>query len=100
MKFNVDFIKKSLGLFLMKNYIKNTKTIIKQKVYAYQQRIESINYAAVITRSDVAYAAFKLSEFLINSSKKHLYAADRIFFYLIVIKFFSIKFNAKISDSL
>ena len=99
MKFNVDFIKKSLGSSLMENYIKNTKTIIKQKIYAYQQRIESINYATVITRSDVAYAVFKLSEFLINSSKKHLHAADRIFFYLIAIKFFLIRFNAKISDS-
>ena len=99
MKFNVDFIKKSFDSFLMKNYIKNTKTIIKQKVYAYQQRIESINYATVIIRSDVIYTVFKLSEFLINSSKKHFHAADRIFFYLIIIKFFSIKFNVKIFDS-
>ena len=99
MKFNVDFIKKSFDSFLMKNYIKNTKTIIKQKIYAYQQRIKSINYATIIIRSDIIYAAFKLSEFLINSLKKHLHAADRIFFYLIIIKFFSIKFNVKIFDS-
>ena len=99
MKFNVDFIKKSFDSSLMKNYIKNTKTIIKQKIYAYQQRVESINYATVITRFDVIYAVFKLSEFLINSSKKHFHATDRIFFYLIIIKFFSIRFNAKISDS-
>ena len=99
MKFNVDFIKKSFDSFLMKNYIKNTKTIIKQKIYAYQQRIESINYAIIITRFNVIYVVFKLSEFLINSSKKHFYAADQILFYLIIIKFFSIKFNAKISDS-
>ena len=99
MKFNVDFIKKSLGSSLMENYIKNTKTIIKQKIYAYQQRIESINYATIIIRFDVIYAVSKLSEFLINSSKKHLHAADRILFYLIIIKFFSIKFNVKIFDS-
>ena len=99
MKFNVDFIKKSFDSFLMKNYIKNTKTIIKQKVYAYQQRVKSINYATIIIQSDMIYAAFKLSKFLTNSSKKHFHAADRIFFYLIIIKFFSIRFNAKNFDS-
>ena len=99
MKFNVDFIKKSSDSYLMKDYIKNTKTIIKQKIYAYQQRVKSINYATVIIRSDVIYIVFKLSEFLINSSKKHFHAADRVFFYLITIKFFSIRFNARISDS-
>ena len=48
MKFNVNFIKKLFDSFLMKNYIKNTKTIIKQKIHAYQQRIKSINYATVV----------------------------------------------------
>ena len=99
MKFNVDFIKKLFDSFLMKNYIKNTKTIIKQKVYTYQQRIKSINYATIIIRFNVIYAVFKLLKFLINSSKKHFHVADRIFFYLIIIKFFSIKFNVKIFDS-
>ena len=83
----------------MKNYIKNTKTIIKQKVYAYQQRIKSINYATVIIRSDVIYAVFKLSEFIINLSKKTSSCSWLNFFYLIIIKFFSIKFNVKIFDS-
>ena len=99
MKFKIDLIKKSFNSFLMKNYIKNAETIIKQKIYAYQQRVKFINYAAIIICFDVTYVVFKLSEFLINSSKKHFDASNRIFFYLTAIKFFSIRFNAKVSDS-
>ena len=98
-KFKIDLTKKSFDSFLMKDYIKNVETIIKQKIYAYQQRVKFINYTAVITQFDVIYAVFKLSEFLTNPSKKHFDASDRVFFYLIAIKFFSIRFDAKISDS-
>jgi hypothetical protein len=35
-----------------------------QEIYAYQQRVSSLNFAAVITRPDIACAAFKLLEFV------------------------------------
>ena len=67
-KFNIDVSKKAPGAPLGDDHVKNTGTATKQEIFAYQQRVRSINYAAVITRPDVAYAVFKLSEFLTNPS--------------------------------
>ena len=79
----------------MKNCFKNASTVIKQKVFAYQQRIEFINYTAIIICLDVTYVAFKLSKFLINLFAKYFYAANRVLLYLAHIKNLSIKFNAR-----
>lgn len=68
-----------------------------QEIYAYQQRIGSINFAAVITRPDVAHAASKLSEFLTNPSKIHLECANRVLLYLAHTRDMSINFNAQAS---
>lgn len=97
-KFNVDFSKKPPDSFLMKDYIKNAETVIKQKIFAYQQRVESINYATIIIRPNVIYAVSKLSEFLINSSRKHFDASDRVFSYLVHIKNLLIRFDARVFD--
>jgi hypothetical protein len=35
-----------------------------QLIYAYQQRIESLNFAAMISRSDIAFVTIKLTQFL------------------------------------
>ena len=64
-----------------------------QEIHAYQQRVGSINFAAVISRSDIAHAASKLSEFLTNSSKSHLKLADRTIQYLGHTKRLAIQFN-------
>lgn len=68
-----------------------------QEIYAYQQRIGLINFAAVITRPDVAHAASKLSEFLTNPSKIHLECANRVLLYLAHTRDMSINFNAQAS---
>jgi hypothetical protein len=65
-----------------------------QKIHAYQQKIEFINFVAVIIRSDVAQVASKLSKFLINSSKFHMKSTNRILKYLSHIKKLIIEFNA------
>jgi hypothetical protein len=54
----------------------------KQTIYSYQQLIGSLNYAAVITRADVARAASKLAEFLQNPAPQHIKAAHRAIEYL------------------
>ena len=74
--------------------IKNSNQATAQQILEYQQRIESINFAAVIPRLDIAFAAFKLSEFLINSSFQHIDVVDRVFKYLTHIKDYEIVFNA------
>ena len=56
--------------------------------------VGSINFAAVITRPDVAFAASKLSEFLTNPSKCHSEAAIRTLKYLGHSKTLTIWFNS------
>ena len=79
--------------------IKNEKTVAKQKKRAYQQRIEFINFATIITRSNVIFAASKLSEFLINSLTYHMKQVDRIFKYLTHTKNYIIVFNDQTNNS-
>lgn len=98
MKFNIDINKKAPGFPLTEDHVKNTKTVIKQEILFYQQRVELINYAIVITRSDVVYAVFKLSKFLTNPSSMHFQAVDRIIFYLMHIKHLDIRFDAQMID--
>lgn len=74
----------------MKNYIKNASTVIKQKIFAYQQRIKFINYTVTIIQLDVIYVIFKLSKFLINSFVKHLYAVNKGFYILFILKMFQL----------
>ena len=98
-KFNVNIADKYSESSLSEKLEKSIETITKQNIYAYQQMIESINYVAVITRSDVAFAASKLSKFLINSEKEHLQTAMNVLTYLIHIKNRCIVFETNDSDS-
>jgi hypothetical protein len=53
-----------------------------QEIYAYQRKVGSLLYAAIITRPDVANAAGKLSQYLTNPSPQHHGAVDRAISYL------------------
>lgn len=97
-KFNIDLSNKALGSPLGEDHVKNPGTASKQEIFAYQQRVGSINYAAVITRPDIAYAASKLSKFLTYPSKKHMEAANRVLLYLAHTKDLAIKFDARVPD--
>jgi hypothetical protein len=108
-KFNINLDGKALGsplfsatTFSTNQGFENQIDLVKyqgiatpQQIQAYQQRVESINFAAVITRSDVAQAAFKLSKFLINPSKFHMKSANRTLKYLGHTKKLAIEFNTK-----
>ena len=79
--------------------MKNKKTTTLQQIHAYQQRIEFINFAAIITRSDVFFATSKFSEFLINSSTYHMKQADKMLKYLAHTKNYVIVFNGQTNNS-
>ena len=79
--------------------IKNTDQVTSQQIHAYQQKIDSINYAATITRSNVVLTVFKLSEFLTNSFKFHHVETDRVLIYLSYSKDLDIVFDVKIDNS-
>ena len=79
--------------------VKNSNQAIIQQILKYQQHIKFINFAVVIIKSNIAFAIFKLSEFLINSSLQHIDAVDKMFKYLIHIKDYEIIFNAQTINS-
>jgi hypothetical protein len=71
-----------------------------QLIYAYQQRIESFNFAAVTSRFDIAFAIVKWTKFLQISHSNHLSTADRIISYLYKIKNLAIEYSDKRSTNI
>jgi hypothetical protein len=69
-----------------------------QKVYAFQSRIESLNFAAVIFKLDIVFATAKLAQFLKNSNSNHVMIANRVIAYLNDIKNFVIEFSEKFAE--
>ena len=94
-KFNIDMIKKTFESSIV-NYIfmiKNENITISQKIYAYQQRVDFINFAIVIIRSNVIVAVFKLTKYFTNFSKYHIKQTNRTLKYLTHIKNYVIVYN-------
>ncbi|TGJ88306.1 hypothetical protein E0Z10_g433 [Xylaria hypoxylon] len=59
----------------------------------YQQKVESILFAAVSTRPYIAFATSKLARFLSNLSQQHQDAADRVLWYLYSTKHRALRFG-------
>jgi hypothetical protein len=68
-------------------------TATAQQTYAYQQRVGSVNFAAVISRPDISKSISTLSRFLQNPSETHLAAADQTLEYLVGTKYWAIEFD-------
>ena len=92
-KFSIDLTTKVSNPLPVSQLNKYEGRATPQEIHAYQQRVGSINFAAVISRPDIAHAASKLSEFLTNPSKFHLECADRTIQYLGQSKTLAIRFN-------
>jgi hypothetical protein len=60
---------------------------------AYQQRIGSLIYPAIITRPDIAFAVSVLSQFNQNPSPQHLAEADRVIAYLYHSRYLAIEYS-------
>ena len=73
-------------------------TATAQQIYAYQQRVGSLNFSVVFTHPDTLKAVSKLSQFLQNPSPEHLAAADRTLEYLVGTKYLAIEFNGNQKD--
>ncbi len=69
-----------------------------QRVYVFQQRVRSLNFAAVIFRSDIVFATAKLAQFLKNSNSNHLAIANRMIAYLNDIRNLIIEFSENFSE--
>jgi hypothetical protein len=62
------------------------------------QRMRSLNFAAVIFRSDIVFATAKLAQILKNSNSNHLAIANRMIAYLNDIKNLIIEFSRNFSE--
>ena len=71
-----------------------------QMIYAYQQRIGSLNFAAVISRLDIAFAVSRLSQFLQKPSKENIAMADRVISYLHSTKNLAIEYSGHQTSSI
>ena len=97
-KFNISTATKFPGAPLpIGELTKSTGQATPQEIYAYQQRVGSINFSAVITRADTADAASKLSQYLTNPSKHHLECANQVLRYLIHTKDLAIEFDGRVT---
>ncbi len=71
-----------------------------KRVHVYRQKVRSICYSVIITRSNIIKAAFKLTRHFINFDSKHLKAANHCIKYLHVIKFLIIRYSNSKSEEL
>jgi hypothetical protein len=62
--------------------IKNSGEATKQEIKAFQERVGSVLYTAIMLRPDVAFSISKLSHFLTNPSDQHIKAVERVIMYL------------------
>jgi hypothetical protein len=95
---------------LIKNYVINIKykatTLLsyeslmsyidemnQEKVHVYRQKMKSICYFVIQTRSNIIKIASELTRHFINFDSKHLKVADHCIKYLHVIKFLIIRYS-------
>ncbi len=64
-----------------------------QRVYVFQQRVRSLNFAVVIFRLNIVFATAKLAQFLRNSNSNHVTIANRIIAYFNDTKNLVIEFS-------
>jgi hypothetical protein len=69
-----------------------------QRIHVFQQRVRSLNFAAIIFSFDIVFATAKLALFLKNSNSNHVMIANRVIAYLNDIKNFVIEFSEKFSE--
>ena len=93
-KFNIEN-SKNIAVLLTEVFRNSDNEIfvIDQTIYEYQQRVESLNFAAVIIKSDIALITFRLFQFLKNFSRIHITAINRVIFYLQCIKHLIIEYS-------
>ncbi len=70
------------------------------RVHIYRQKVKSICYFAIITRSDIVKTTSKLAELLINFDFYHLMIADHCIRYLHVTRHLTIKFDVSKDEEL
>ncbi len=71
-----------------------------KKVHVYRQKMKSICYFVIITRSNIIKIASELTWHFINFDSKHLKTADHCIRYLYVIKFLILRYSNSKNEKL
>jgi hypothetical protein len=71
-----------------------------KKIHVYRQKIKSICYFVIITRSNIIKIAFELTRHFINFDYKHLKTTNHCIKYLHVIKFLIIRYSNSENEKL
>lgn len=79
--------------------VPNQEKATKEQILGYQQKLGSLNYAACITRPDIAFSISKLSEFAQNPSSEHIKELDNCLLYVISTQFLALSFNGSIKKN-
>jgi hypothetical protein len=69
-----------------------------QQIYVFQQRMRSLNFAAIIFRLDIVFVTAKLAQFLKNSNSNHVIIVNKMIVYLNDIKNLIIEYSEKLSE--
>ena len=108
---NTDYIQKIVSCFHMeslqaptpyayeKPHLPYNGTAEPEDIHHYQQKIGSINYAAIATRPDIAKCASHLATFMQNPSPQHFDAVNRVIAYLNYTQKVGIQYSANAADS-
>ena len=93
-KYNMSTSGKPPTTPLPNGYLELNKGIAtKSQIQGYQQKVGSLNYAAIFTRPDIAFAISRLSTFLQNPSLEHIKATDHYMDYVIGTKYLGLEFG-------
>jgi hypothetical protein len=92
--------KTSSILLSYQSLISYENEIDSDRVHVYRQKLRSICYSVIITRSDIVKFASKLAEFLTNSDFYHLIVADHCIRYLHATRYLEIKFDVSKDEEL
>ena len=79
--------------------MKNETTATSQKVHAYQQKVNFINFVATTIRSNVVAVASKLTEYLTNFFEHHAKQTNRTLKYLTHTKNYVIIFDDQTNNT-
>ncbi len=81
----------------LKSYIDEMN---QKRVHIYRQKMKSICYSVIITRSNIAKTASELTRYFTNFDSKHLKAANHCIKYLHATKFLAIRYSNSENEKL
>ncbi len=95
---NIEY--KATTLLSYQSLMSYTDEMNQKRVHVYRQKVRSICYSVIITRSSIIKTAFELARHFINFDSKHLKTANHCIKYLHVIKFLIIRYSNSKNEKL